>query len=72
MLLKPLLLSINYPVSVFINLKYGHRPVEEVMEELGEEVVLHFPALTEKSLREVKYEELVRFRSNLGTGIAGS
>ncbi|BDG33360.1 hypothetical protein PthBH41_30720 [Parageobacillus thermoglucosidasius] len=48
MLLKPLLLSINYPVSVFINLKYGHRPVEEVIEELGEEVVPHFPALTEK------------------------
>ncbi len=31
---------------VIINLKYGHRPVEEVIEELGEEVLLHFPALT--------------------------
>jgi luciferase-type oxidoreductase len=31
---------------VIINLKYGHRPVEEVIEELGEEVVPHFPALT--------------------------
>jgi len=33
---------------VIINLKYGHRPVEEVIEELGEEVVPHFPALTEE------------------------
>ncbi len=33
---------------VIINLKYGHRPVEEVIEELGEEVVPHFPALTGK------------------------
>lgn len=33
---------------VIINLKYGQRPVEEVIEELGEEVVPHFPALTEK------------------------
>ncbi|MCI3027562.1 hypothetical protein LMF32_00235 [Desemzia sp. C1] len=33
---------------VIINLKYGHRPVEEVIEELGEEFVLHFPALTEE------------------------
>jgi luciferase-type oxidoreductase len=31
---------------VILNLKYGHRPVEEVMEELGQEVVPHFPALT--------------------------
>jgi luciferase-type oxidoreductase len=31
---------------VIINLKYGQRPVEEVIEELGEEVVPHFPALT--------------------------
>jgi luciferase-type oxidoreductase len=31
---------------VIINLKYGHRPVEEVIEELGEEVLPHFPALT--------------------------
>lgn len=31
---------------VIINLKYGHRPVEEVIEELGEEVVPHFPALS--------------------------
>ncbi|WP_027094013.1 LLM class oxidoreductase [Cohnella thermotolerans] len=33
---------------VIINLKYGHRPVEEVIEELGEEVVPHFPAVTGK------------------------
>lgn len=33
---------------VIINLKYGHRPVDEVIEELGEEVVPHFPALTGK------------------------
>jgi luciferase-type oxidoreductase len=31
---------------VAINLKYGRRPVEEVIEELGEEVLPHFPALT--------------------------
>lgn len=31
---------------VIINLKYGHRPVEDVIEELGAEVVPHFPALT--------------------------
>jgi luciferase-type oxidoreductase len=31
---------------VIINLKYGHRPAEEVIEELGEEVLPHFPALT--------------------------
>lgn len=31
---------------VIINLKYGHRPVDEVLEELGEEVVPHFPAIT--------------------------
>jgi luciferase-type oxidoreductase len=31
---------------IIINLKYGQRPVEEVIEELGEEVVPHFPALT--------------------------
>ncbi|ALS22549.1 MULTISPECIES: LLM class oxidoreductase [Paenibacillus] len=33
---------------VIINLKYGHRPVEEVIEELGEEVLPHFPAITGK------------------------
>jgi luciferase-type oxidoreductase len=33
---------------VIINLKYGQRPVEEVIEELGEEVLPHFPALTGK------------------------
>jgi luciferase-type oxidoreductase len=33
---------------VIINLKYGLRPVEEVIEELGEEVVPHFPTLTGK------------------------
>lgn len=33
---------------VIINLKYGQRPFEEVLEELGEEVVPHFPALTGK------------------------
>jgi len=33
---------------VIINLKYGRRPVEEVIEELGEEVLPHFPALTGK------------------------
>ncbi|WP_201317760.1 LLM class oxidoreductase [Paenibacillus sp. EPM92] len=31
---------------VMINLKYGHRPVEEVIEELDEEVLPHFPAFT--------------------------
>jgi luciferase-type oxidoreductase len=31
---------------VILNLKYGRRPVEEVIEELGEEVLPHFPALT--------------------------
>jgi luciferase-type oxidoreductase len=31
---------------VIINLKYGQRPVEEVIEELGEYVVPHFPALS--------------------------
>jgi luciferase-type oxidoreductase len=31
---------------VIINLKYGQRPVEEVIEELGEEVLPHFPALS--------------------------
>lgn len=30
---------------VIINLKYGQRPVEEVIEELGEYVLPHFPAL---------------------------
>lgn len=30
---------------VIINLKYGRRPAEEVIEELGEEVLPHFPAL---------------------------
>lgn len=30
---------------IIINLKYGQRPVEEVIEELGEEVLPHFPAL---------------------------
>jgi luciferase-type oxidoreductase len=30
---------------VIINLKYGRRPAEEVIEELGQEVVPHFPAL---------------------------
>jgi luciferase-type oxidoreductase len=33
---------------VILNLKYGKRPVEEVIEELGEEVLPHFPALTGK------------------------
>jgi luciferase-type oxidoreductase len=33
---------------VIINLKYGLRPVEEVIEELGEEVLPHFPTLTGK------------------------
>lgn len=33
---------------VIINLKYGRRPVEEVIDELGEEVLPHFPALTGK------------------------
>ncbi|MFC3882339.1 LLM class oxidoreductase [Bacillus songklensis] len=31
---------------IIINLKYGKRPVDEVIEELGEEVLPHFPALT--------------------------
>ncbi len=31
---------------IIINLKYGRRPVEEVIEELGEEVLPHFPALS--------------------------
>lgn len=31
---------------VIINLKYGQRPVEEVIEELGEFVLPHFPALS--------------------------
>lgn len=31
---------------VIINLKYGQRPVEEVIEELGEYVLPHFPALS--------------------------
>jgi luciferase-type oxidoreductase len=31
---------------VMINLKYGRRPAEEVIAELGEEVVPHFPAIT--------------------------
>jgi luciferase-type oxidoreductase len=31
---------------IIMNLKYGQRPVEEVMEELGEYVLPHFPALT--------------------------
>jgi luciferase-type oxidoreductase len=31
---------------IIINLKYGQRPVEEVIEELGQEVLPHFPALT--------------------------
>ncbi|WP_044895307.1 hypothetical protein [Bacillus alveayuensis] len=30
---------------VIINLKYGQRPVEEVIEELGEEVVPHFSCI---------------------------
>ena len=29
---------------VILNLKYGHRPVTEVIDELGEEVLPHFPA----------------------------
>jgi luciferase-type oxidoreductase len=33
---------------VILNLKYGKRPVEEVIEELGEEVLPYFPALTGK------------------------
>lgn len=33
---------------VAFNLKYGQRPVEEVIQELGEEVVSYFPALTKK------------------------
>ncbi|MBS4207199.1 LLM class oxidoreductase [Bacillus sp. FJAT-50079] len=31
---------------VAFNLKYGHRPVEEVIQELGEEVLPYFPALS--------------------------
>jgi luciferase-type oxidoreductase len=31
---------------VMLNLKYGHRPAAEVIEELGEEVLPLFPALT--------------------------
>ncbi|NGQ94252.1 LLM class oxidoreductase [Brevibacillus sp. SYP-B805] len=34
---------------VILNLKYGRRPFEEVLEELGEEVLPHFPALTGKT-----------------------
>ncbi|GGG03071.1 hypothetical protein GCM10010916_20180 [Paenibacillus abyssi] len=30
---------------IIFNLKYGRRPVQEVIQELGEEVVPHFPAL---------------------------
>jgi hypothetical protein len=30
------------------NLKYGTRPVEEVIQELGQEVVPYFPALANK------------------------
>ncbi|GAB7387853.1 LLM class oxidoreductase [Bacillaceae bacterium] len=33
---------------VIINLKYGQRPCEEVIEELGEEVLPHFPTLAGK------------------------
>ncbi|MEK4221644.1 LLM class oxidoreductase [Bacillus sp. FSL W8-0116] len=32
---------------IIINLKYGRRPIEEVIEELGEYILPHFPALTE-------------------------
>jgi luciferase-type oxidoreductase len=39
------ILGVNH---VIINLKYGQRPAEEVIEELGEEVLPHFPALTGK------------------------
>jgi hypothetical protein len=39
---------------VIINLKYGQHPVEEVIEELGEEVVPHFPALTEQNKDELR------------------
>ena len=38
------LVGVNH---VMINLKYGKRPAEEVIEELGQEVLPHFPALTE-------------------------
>ncbi|MCG7334182.1 LLM class oxidoreductase [Sporosarcina sp. ACRSM] len=31
---------------VYLNNKFSHRPVEEVIQELAEEVVPHFPALT--------------------------
>jgi hypothetical protein len=37
------ILGVNH---VIINLKYGQRPAEEVIEELGEEVLPHFPAIT--------------------------
>ncbi len=48
---KPLIEFIQFLKNVgvnhvIINLKYGHRPIEEVIEELGEEVLPHFPALT--------------------------
>lgn len=33
-----------------INLKYGQRPAEEVIQELGEEVVPYFPALSNKEV----------------------
>ncbi|WP_134701970.1 LLM class oxidoreductase [Ammoniphilus sp. YIM 78166] len=33
---------------VALNLKYGRRPVDEVIEELGQEVVPHFPAKSGK------------------------
>lgn len=35
---------------VAFNLKYGQRPVEEVIQELGEEVVPYFPALSSKEV----------------------
>ncbi len=48
---KPLIEFIDFLKNigvnhVILNLKYGRRPVDEVIEELGEEVVPHFPALT--------------------------
>jgi hypothetical protein len=33
---------------VILNLKYGQRPASEVIEELGEEVLPYFPALTDE------------------------
>lgn len=32
---------------VIINLKYGRRPAEEMIEELEEEVLPHFPSFTD-------------------------